>query len=238
MKSGTGQGTVSGSPGSILCGAACSVQLLTGTQLTLTASPASGSVFNHWSGGGCKGSGPCTTTVKGEKTVKAIFTAIGTRTLSVTKAGTGQGTVKGKAAGINCGPTCSSQVPAAKKVSLSAKAAAGSSFAGWSGACTGTKTCKVTMSEARSVTATFTTPPTPPAPCVVPRLAGKSLRKAQAALSAAHCTLGKVSKPKARKGRKLGRLRVKSSTPGAGSTLAAGAKVDVRLGKARGRRGG
>ncbi|HEY0796835.1 MAG TPA: hypothetical protein VGD64_13770, partial [Acidisarcina sp.] len=41
-------------------------------------------------------------------------------------------------------------------VTLSATAATGSTFAGWSGACTGTASCQVTMSAAKSVTATFT----------------------------------------------------------------------------------
>jgi hypothetical protein len=237
-KAGTGQGTVTGSVGSILCGSACTAQLLTGTSLTLTATPAPGSVFAHWSGGGCKGAGPCTTTVKGEKKIKAVFTAVGTRTLTVTKAGTGQGTVKGKVAAINCGQTCSSQVPVSKKITLSAKAATGSTFAGWSGACSGTKACRVAMSEARSVTATFNSTATPPAPCIVPALKGKSLSRARSALEAAHCTLGRVTKPKARNGRRPRPLVVKSFLPAAGTVLAVGAKVDVRLGKAHRRRRG
>jgi hypothetical protein len=236
-KAGTGQGTVVGSVGSILCGSACQAQLLTGTTLTLTATPAQGSVFAHWSGGGCKGAGPCTTVVKGEKKIKAIFTAVGTRTLTVTRAGSGQGTVKGKVAGINCAPTCTSQVPVGKTVTLSAKAQSGSTFAGWSGACTGTKSCKVKLTEAKSVTATFSAPSTSPlAPCVVPKLKGKPLKRARAALEGAHCSLGRVTRPKARAGRRP--LVVRSSTPAAGTTLAAGAKVDLRLGRPRGGRRG
>jgi hypothetical protein len=235
-KTGTGQGTVSSSPGQINCGALCAGQFLTGTTLTLTATPSPGSVFAHWSGGGCSGAGPCETTVKASKTVKAVFTAVGTRTLSVTKAGSGQGTVNAKAAGIECGQACSAQVPAAKKVTLTAVPASGSSFARWSGACSGTaKTCTVTMSEARSLTAAFTANASPPAPpssgCVVPKLAGKSLAKAKAKLAAAHCSLGKVLRPKRGRG-----LVVRSSSPAAGSTLAAGAKVGVRLARRRGDR--
>jgi hypothetical protein len=233
-KSGSGQGTVASSPGSISCGAICSGQFVTGTKATLTATPAPGSVFARFSGGGCAGAAPCTTTVKGPKTVKAVFTAVGLRTLSVAKAGTGQGTVTARAYGIQCGSTCSAQVPAAKKVTLSAKPAKGSTFAGWSGACSGTKTCTVTMTEARSVTATFTAPPAPAPPslsCVVPKLKGKSLKQARSALSAAHCALGRVSRPKARKGHKLGPLVVKSFSPAAGTTLPAGGKVDLRLKK-------
>src|SRR5262249_55282485 len=42
-------------------------------------------------------------------------------------------------------------------VTLTATAASGSTFAGWSGACTGTSTCTVSMTAAQSVTATFNT---------------------------------------------------------------------------------
>jgi hypothetical protein len=235
-RTGTGEGAVSG-PG-IECGALCSARFLVGSALALTATPAPGSVFAHWAGGGCTGAFPCTTTVKRATTIKAVFTAIGTRTLSVARNGSGQGTVSAKAAGIECGTACTAQVPAAKKVTLSAKATTGSSFAHWSGACTGTvKLCTVTMSEARQVTATFTGPGAAAlasAPCVVPKLTGKSLRAARAALAAAHCALGKVSKPKARNGRAPHPLVVRLFTPEAGASLPAGAKVDLRLGKAKG----
>ena len=68
-----------------------------------------------------------------------------------------------------------------------------------------------------------------PASCVVPKLKGKSPRKARSALRAAHCALGKVRKPKAKKGHKLGPLVVKSFSPAAGTTLPAGGKVSLML---------
>jgi subtilisin family serine protease len=83
-------------------------------------------------------------------------------------------------------------------------------------------------------------PPQPPGPlaqaavvarCKVPKLAKLSLGKATKALTKAHCKLGKVTKPKRRKGRrKLPALVVKSSRPKAGTELTAGAKVAVTLG--------
>lgn len=65
--------------------------------------------------------------------------------------------------------------------------------------------------------------PSPRADCTVPKLAGKSLAQAKTALKSAGCTLGKVTKAKAKakKGHKLPALVVKSSTPRAG-TVATG----------------
>jgi PASTA domain/Divergent InlB B-repeat domain/Rax2 C-terminal beta propeller domain len=76
--------------------------------------------------------------------------------LSVTRAGTGIGTVTSDPPGISCGSMCSHSVPDGTRVALFAKAAKGSTFSGWSGACTGTRVCTVTMDQPRSVVATFT----------------------------------------------------------------------------------
>ncbi len=77
-------------------------------------------------------------------------------------------------------------------------------------------------------------PPTgnnpPPAQCVVPKLAGKKLGRAKAALRRAHCGIGKVSKPKHEKGKRRGALVVKSSAPSAETVLAAGTPVNLQLG--------
>ncbi len=169
IKTGNGAGTVTSAPAGIACGAVCTAAFFASTPLTLTTAAAPGSVFVTFSGGGCRGSGPCTTTLKRAETVKAKFSLTGKRTLSVAKAGTGTGTVTGKAAGISCGSACSAQIAAGKKITLSAKAATGSAFAHWSGACSGAKACRVTMTEARSVTATFTGPAAaPPPPALSP----------------------------------------------------------------------
>lgn len=70
-------------------------------------------------------------------------------------------------------------------------------------------------------------PPSPPL-CKVPSLIGKSLSQAKSALVAAHCTLGKVALPKAKKGKKMPPLVVRSSTPAANASTAGA--VDLKLG--------
>lgn len=79
--------------------------------------------------------------------------------LAVTHAGTGTGTVTSAPAGMNCTTTCTAQFPLSSRVTLTATAATGSRFTGWSGeGCSGTGTCAVTMMGARAVTATFAGP--------------------------------------------------------------------------------
>ncbi len=78
-----------------------------------------------------------------------------THALSVTKAGAGIGTVTSDVAGIDCGATCSASYDPVASVTLTATAGLDSTFAGWSGACSGTGTCTVTMSQPRNVTASF-----------------------------------------------------------------------------------
>ena len=57
-KQGSGSGTVTSSPAGILCGAACLASYVHGTVVTLTATPAAGSVFAGWTGA-CTGTGAC-----------------------------------------------------------------------------------------------------------------------------------------------------------------------------------
>jgi Divergent InlB B-repeat domain len=89
----------------------------------------------------------------------SVTTAIGspgTHTLSVTKTSDGSGTVTSNPAGIGCGGDCQESYASGTEVTLTAAAAADSSFAGWGGACSGTgATCTVTMDASRSVTAAF-----------------------------------------------------------------------------------
>jgi hypothetical protein len=93
------------------------------------------------------------------ESVTATFTLIpsGSHTLTVLKAGDGSGTVSSTPAGIDCGSDCTEDFTAGTVVTLTANVDAASTFSGWSGACSGTGDCVVTMDGAKSVTATFDT---------------------------------------------------------------------------------
>ena len=82
-------------------------------------------------------------------------------TLTVVKAGTGTGTVTGP--GIGCGNDCSEPIASGTSITLSATAATGSTFTGWTGACGGTGACRVAVSAATVVNATFESSTSPAA---------------------------------------------------------------------------
>jgi hypothetical protein len=156
IRAGTGRGKVTGTPAGIDCGTSCSASHFGGTTVTLTATPDADSTFGGWSGGGCAGTDTCVVTMSAATTVTATFN-VKSFTLMVSKIGTGSGTVTSGSAGVDCGATCSATYDSGTTVSLTASAADGSTFGGWSGGgCAGTDTCTVTMSAATTVTATFT----------------------------------------------------------------------------------
>ena len=153
VKSGSGSGTVTSSSGGIDCGPTCSDAYDAGTSVTLTATPGTGSVFSGWSGA-CSGMGVCDLTMDKAKAVVATFTAI-PEWLSVSRSGSGSGTVVSSPAGIRCGSTCSFEFGYGTSVTLTVTPTTGSNFTGWSGACFGVGPCTVSMTRARSVAASF-----------------------------------------------------------------------------------
>ncbi len=158
VRAGMGSGTVTSTPAGITCGTSCSGNYASGTVVTLTATAATGSTFTGWSGGGCTGTGSCTVTLTATTTVTATFGVAPTfSALTVTRAGTGSGTVTSSPAGISCGATCSATFSTGSAVTFTATPSDGSTFTGWSGGgCSGTGSCTVTLSTTTTVTATFT----------------------------------------------------------------------------------
>jgi PKD repeat protein len=152
-KTGTGSGSVTSTPAGIGCGYSCQASFGSGTVVTLTATPDASSTFTGWSGD-CSGTGTCQITMDQARGVTATF-ARNTVDLTVSKTGTGSGAVTSTPAGIGCGNGCQASFGTGTVVTLTATPDAGSVFAGWSGDCSGTGTCQLTMSQARSVTATF-----------------------------------------------------------------------------------
>lgn len=152
--SGTGTGTVSSAPDGIDCGSTCSAQFERGATVILLATADPTSSFTGWQADGCGTLTSCVVILDAARSVTATFTL--RPELMVTKGGAGSGTVTSSPAGIDCGAGCTARFDPGAVVTLTATAPAGSEFAGWSGeGCSGIGTCQVTMTVARSVTATF-----------------------------------------------------------------------------------
>ena len=76
---GSANSAISSNPVGITCGGDCTEAYSSGTTVTLTAgSPAGGSFFAGWTGGGCAGTGTCIVTLTADTTVTAVYTLTST----------------------------------------------------------------------------------------------------------------------------------------------------------------
>ena len=78
--------------------------------------------------------------------------------LCVTRTGSGLGQCDSSPAAIDCGTTCSALLAKNTKITLTATPSAGYVFGGWTGACSGTSTCAVTLAASTTVGAMFIDP--------------------------------------------------------------------------------
>lgn len=169
---GSQTGTVTSSPAGISCGTDCTNGYSTGTVVTLTATPATGSGFSHW-GGACTGETTltCTLTMDEVTSVTATFFQWSTVSVQVnntesdnnpfTTFGANGVTAPGFAC-IQTGPgskACEWTVPAGTVVTLTVLQSLGDQFLSWSGLCDGAltaRTCTFTSQPGlQPLTATF-----------------------------------------------------------------------------------
>ena len=153
-----GPGSVTSVPAGIDCAPACSFSFAAGAQVTL--SPAPSVDWAGTTGDPClPGAATCTVTMAGARNVTFYFldTAAAPVALTVTRSGSGTGTVSSDLPGIACGVDCAESYTQNSLVTLTAAPQSGSTFAGWSGGpCSGTApTCVVPMTEARTANAAF-----------------------------------------------------------------------------------
>jgi len=121
-----------------------------GTRVTLTASPASGYGFSHWSGDATGTSPTTTVTMNRNISVTANFALVARYKLSTAINPSGSGSVTPSSGTYDDGT----------RVTLTASPASGYGFSHWSGDATGTSpTTTVTMNRNISVTASFSKEP-------------------------------------------------------------------------------
>jgi hypothetical protein len=165
-------------------------------------------------------------TSAGVATASATFTYTQppAQTVTVHRTGDGAGKITSSPKGISCTKkTCSHDFTFGTAVTLKEKASAGSSFAGWTGACVGKKACKLEVDQGLAVTAKFTL-----RSCVVPKVTGKTLVAAKRALKAHFCKAGKIDHAFSAKV-KQGRVAVQKPKPG--THLKHGGKVSLTVSK-------
>jgi len=150
-KTGTGTGTVTSSPTGINCGTSCSDGFALGTLVVLTPTPAGDSVFAGWGGHSDCSDGQVT--MNAARSCTATFNKAQVA-LTVTKSGSGTGTVTSNPTGIDCGVDCGELYDVGTIVVLSANPDTGCVFDGWSGGAD-CQDGSVTMSSARLCTASF-----------------------------------------------------------------------------------
>ncbi|MGB7292767.1 MAG: InlB B-repeat-containing protein [Thermodesulfobacteriota bacterium] len=155
-KEGLGNGMVTSNPLGIDCGSDCAlVSGAEGTEVALTATPDQDSNFVSWGG-----DPDCTegmVTMIGTKVCIATFALKANQeTLTITKDGSGTGTVTSSPPGIDCGSDCTENYEVNTEVTLTANPDAGFSLNGWSG----DPDCSdgmVTMDASKTCNATFGT---------------------------------------------------------------------------------
>jgi uncharacterized repeat protein (TIGR02543 family) len=113
-------------------GGTCFIDVPQGEQVAFQATPAPGNRFLSWSGGPCSGRTNATCEFKVAANTSSIALFRGITDVDVVKDGNGTGTVTG--VGFACGLNCSETVFTGTSVTLTATAATGSIFRGWTSA--------------------------------------------------------------------------------------------------------
>src|SRR3989338_3748503 len=150
-KADTCSGTVTSSPAGIDCGADCSEAYNSGTTVTLTPTPDSGSYFAGWSGDADCSDG--VVTMDADKTCTAAFT-LNAYNLNITINPSAGGTVT--APGINCPGDCTESYNYNTSVTITAVANTGYTFDNWTNCDSPSgNQCTMTMNSDKTVTANF-----------------------------------------------------------------------------------
>jgi hypothetical protein len=144
--------------GGVTCPSTCSYSVSTGERNTFDQTAALGYVFGAW-GEACAGQGAqCVVSVNSNITVSASFNYVGTYTLTISPFPS-NGLVLDDDQSLRCGydgsNRCSVTVTKGTQQHLAGSAAPGHGWGGWTGACSGTGACYITMDGNKTASAVF-----------------------------------------------------------------------------------
>jgi len=157
--------TITADPTSVTAGGSSTLTVTATNATGVAVTGSDGSSYTLAAKGGTQAVSPLSTTTytvtatgtEGKTSATATVTLLtgSASKLTVTSAGTGGGTVTSSPSGINCPQTCTANFTKGTAVVLTATPEDGTTFAGWSGACTGIEKCSLDMAANATVTATF-----------------------------------------------------------------------------------
>ena len=159
-RTGTGQGTVTSSDGTLNCGPTCSVGFVPGSTVQLIATANPDSYVEWWSIDGCRYSiERCSVTLDAARTVTVSFAL--KPVLTISKSGAGTARVVSTPAGIDCGAACSAPMPPDSQIDLRAIPSPDSYVVGWQD-CSAPfgQACTAMMTSSRNVVVQLALRPT------------------------------------------------------------------------------
>jgi protocatechuate 3,4-dioxygenase beta subunit len=154
-----GNGKITSSDGLIDCGSKCSNIYSLNSYISLTATSDANSYAGKWIGCDSINENTCSLMMDDNppKNVSLVFEKV-KYSLGMTKSGSGKGAISSSPALVNCDSgltVCGTQVYSGSFITLVATANAGSIFKGWSGACSGSSNCGITMDKTKNLIAVF-----------------------------------------------------------------------------------
>ena len=150
------RGIVRSTPDGISCGYGENLCVGSFNSVTLTATPNPSYYLKKWIGCPAATGNTCSLTLNQKTTVGAFFAKLPKYALKIVK--TQGGEITSDPAGLKCkanAKTCSTSFVSGTRVRLTPNPLSGYRFTGWTGACTGTAACEVTMDAKKLVGAQF-----------------------------------------------------------------------------------
>ncbi len=154
VRGGDQLGTVAIQPNNIVCSSNCINTISNESSIELVATPSENAIFLGWSGE-CHGSVLCSFTMNENKEVTANFKIKAATSYSLRLKTNEGGVLQVNNQTLTCINPCELFFPSNEQVQVFAQPLSGYSFKSWSGDCSGSHNCLLTMTKAMNVEGVF-----------------------------------------------------------------------------------